>query len=264
MRFLSRPIYYSWYVLAAISGINFANNATAIGVLTVFIVPLTIEFAWTRTQISAVTSVGAVLGALMSPLTGRLTDRLGARTPLTLGALFIVLATLSLASMQSLLWFYLSFGLARLADQAFIQTPAPPAIAKWFQRHRGRAMAVLFFSSSAGGVTLPILVQAIIMTWSWRLAWVILSVIMIVLGLLPCALLVKREPGELGLSVDGATVPEAVAKSPLTAEEGVHAVASEGHELWQLDKALKSPTVLLANYYGSQYLGSIYGLLRAV
>jgi hypothetical protein len=87
---------------------------------------------------------------------------------------------------------------------------------------------------------------------------------MIVLGLLPCALLVKREPGELGLSVDGATVPEAVAKSPLTAEEGVHAVASEGHELWQLDKALKSPTVLLANYYGSQHLGSIYGLLRAV
>jgi MFS family permease len=208
-------------------------------------------------------------------------------------------------------------------------------------------MAVLFFSSSAGGVTLPILVQAIIMTWSWRLAWVILRVIMIVLGLLPCALLVKREPGELGLSVDGATVPEAVAKPPLTAEEGVHAVASEGHELWQLDKALKMPTlwllligifmggvactgvglhvvphliqqgvapqaavgavsisflmsslgtllwgftadrlsaryllavvqgfsdaglgllptVLLANYYGSQHLGSIYGLLRAV
>ena len=61
----ARRPYYGWYVLAAVSGLNFANSATAIGVLTVFIVPLTAAFGWTRTQISAVTSVGAVLGALL-------------------------------------------------------------------------------------------------------------------------------------------------------------------------------------------------------
>jgi len=245
MRFLSRPIYYGWYVLAAVSGINFANNATAIGVLTVFIVPLTTEFAWSRTQISAVTSIGAVLGALTSPLTGRLTDRLGARVPLTLGVIFIVLATLGLASMRSLPGFYLSFGLARLADQAFVQTPSPPAIAKWFQRHRGRAMAVLFFSSSAGGVALPILVQVIIMTWGWRLAWVILGATVLVLGLLPCALLVKREPGELGVSVDGAIAPETVAQHPSRAEDAVHGTVYGGDESWQLGEALKTPTLWL-------------------
>jgi hypothetical protein len=78
MRFLSRPIYYGWYVLAAISGINFADNATAIGILTVFIVPLTLSLPGPGLQIYTVISVGAVLGALMSPLTCRLTDRLGA------------------------------------------------------------------------------------------------------------------------------------------------------------------------------------------
>src|ERR671935_3064300 len=102
MRYWGRRVYYGWFVLAAVSGISFANNATAIGVLTVFIVPLSADFGWTRTQMSAVTSVGAVLGALAAPVTGRLTDKLGARLPLTLGASSIVLAMLSLAFMQSL------------------------------------------------------------------------------------------------------------------------------------------------------------------
>jgi MFS family permease len=141
MRKPARGPYYGWYVLAAVSGLNFANSATAIGVLTVFIAPLSADFGWTRAQISAITSVGAVLGALAAPFTGRLTDRLGARLPLTLGASCIVLAMLALASMPSLMWFCVGFGLARLADQAFVQAPSPPAIAKWFQRYRGRAMA---------------------------------------------------------------------------------------------------------------------------
>ena len=79
MRNRGRRLYYGWFVLAAVSGINFANGATAIGVLTVFIIPLSEDFGWTRTQISAVTSVGAVLGALAAPFTGRVTDKLGAR-----------------------------------------------------------------------------------------------------------------------------------------------------------------------------------------
>jgi len=35
-----RRFYYGWFVLAAVAGLNFANGATAIGVLTVFMIPL--------------------------------------------------------------------------------------------------------------------------------------------------------------------------------------------------------------------------------
>ena len=171
MRYLGQRLYYGWLVLAAVAGLNFANGATTIGVLTVFILPLTEAFGWTRTQISVVTSVGAVLGALTAPFMGRVTDRFGARLPLTLGGVCIVVALLYLAAVQSLLGFYVAFSLARLADQGFVQVCSPPAIAKWFQRYRGRAMAVLFFTSSAGGATLPLLVHFVIQTWHWRVAW---------------------------------------------------------------------------------------------
>jgi MFS family permease len=245
MRTPGRGLYYGWYVLTAVSGLNFANSATAIGVLTVFIVPLSTDFGWTRTQISAVTSVGAVLGALAAPFTGRLTDKLGARLPLTLAASSIILAMLSLASMQSLTWFYLGFGLARLADQALVQAPSPPAIAKWFQRYRGRAMAALFFASSAGGVALPILVQVVITAWHWRLAWVTLGGIMLVMGLLPCALLVRRQPEDLGLPIDGEMPSEQAASSPTISLHEGDEPSSKRAETWQLREALTTSTLWL-------------------
>ncbi|MBI3326237.1 MAG: MFS transporter [Nitrospinae bacterium] len=245
MRHLGRRPYDGWFVLAAVSGINFANGATSIAVLTVFLLPLTEAFGWTRTQISAVTAIGAVLGALAAPFTGRLTDSKGARLPLTLGGLFIVLATLNLAAMQSLSGFYLAFGLARLADQGFVQVPSPPAVAKWFQRYRGRAMAVLFFSASAGGVVLPLLVQLVITVWHWRMAWVMLSGIMLVMGFLPCALLVRRQPEDLGVHVDGESPSEQGVITPPPPGDETPAAQRSGEVVWSLKDALKTPALWL-------------------
>jgi len=240
MRHPLQRLYYGWFVLAAMCGINFANNATAIGVLTVFIIPFSEEFGWTRTQISAVTSVGAVLGAIAAPLTGRLTDKFGARLPLTAGGVIIVLASFGLATMQSLPTFAIAFGVARLADQACIQSPSPPAIAKWFQRYRGRAMAGLFFASSAGGVVLPLVVQIVITAWHWRAAWVILSVIMLCMGMIPCAWLVRRQPEDFGWPLDGVgpRLP-AVEDHTVAGKARRHATAKEVPP-WRLGEALTS------------------------
>ena len=70
MKILYRRIYYGWWVAAAASGIEFANAATAIGILTVFVVPMSEEFGWNRTEVAGATSLGAVLGAALAPASG--------------------------------------------------------------------------------------------------------------------------------------------------------------------------------------------------
>ena len=67
-------LYYGWWVLASISGIGFANAVTSIGVLTVFILPISDEFGWTRTQLSGATSVRPILGVAAGPGVRRLSD----------------------------------------------------------------------------------------------------------------------------------------------------------------------------------------------
>ena len=52
-----RNAYRGWHVLAAISGMNFANGATTIGVLTVFVLPFAEDFGWSRTEIAGATSI---------------------------------------------------------------------------------------------------------------------------------------------------------------------------------------------------------------
>ena len=57
---------------------------------------------------------------------------------------------------------------------------------------------------NAGGViVMAPLVQLVISAWDWRAAWVMLAGVMLVVGALPAFLLVRRQPEDLGLRVDG-------------------------------------------------------------
>ena len=237
MRLLGGKIYYGWLALAAISGINFANSVTSIGMLTVFVLPMSNEFGWNRTQISGATSVGAILGAVAAPVMGRVSDRIGARAILSFGGLLIVVAMVYLSLMQTLLGFYFAFGMARLSDQGFVQSVSPPAVANWFLKYRGRAMAGLFFATSTGGIILPLLAQTVIQGWGWREAWGVMAVVMAVVGVTPVALIVRRQPEAIGLQIDGRKTAEASAatmKTRVTYEQ-----------LWTVSEALRTPTYWL-------------------
>ena len=254
MPLLGKKIYYGWLALAAISGINFANAVTSIGMLTVFVLPMSDEFGWNRTQISGATSVGAILGALAAPVMGRISDRVGTRVILAAGGILIVAAMVYLSLMQTLLGFYFAFGIARLSDQGFVQSVSPPAVARWFFRYRGRAIAGLFFASSTGGIVLPLLAQAIIQGWGWREAWGVMAVVMGVVGLVPVVILVRRQPEDLGLQIDGMETPHQ------TQSKSEKQQADEPS--WSLSEALRTPTywLVLAAVFTTGIAGTGIGL----
>lgn len=200
-------MYHGWFVVGAAGGIEFANAATAIAILTIFIIPMTEEFGWNRTQRSGATSIGAVLGASLAPFTGRLVDRIGSRLPLVAGGLLVAAGCLYLASIQSLLGYYVAFIIVRTADQGLIKIGAAPAVGKWFHRYRGRAIALVFFGGSVGIILLAPAVQLVIDAWGWRAAWRLMGVLMLCLGVIPCLALIRRQPEDMGLAVDGGPGP---------------------------------------------------------
>ncbi|MCH8351626.1 MAG: MFS transporter, partial [Chloroflexi bacterium] len=105
---ISRRVYYGWFIVAAAGSMEFANAASAISILTIFVNPMAEEFDWSRTEISGATSLGAILGASLAPFTGRLVDRVGSRWPLALGGVAVALACVYLSAMQTLLGFYIA------------------------------------------------------------------------------------------------------------------------------------------------------------
>ena len=233
-------IYYGWWVAAAASGIEFANAATAIGILTIFVIPMSEEFGWNRTQVAGATSLGAILGALVAPFAGRLVDKIGSRLLLATGGILVTMACLYLALAQTLLGFYVAFTLARISDQGLIKIGAPPPISQWFVRYRGRATGLVFFGGSAGMIVMAPLVQLIIGAQGWRTAWVVLAGAMFFLGVIPCALLVRRRPEDMGLAVDGG--PAAGNPESFTEQADI---ATDQEPQWTLGQVVRTPTFWL-------------------
>ena len=133
-------------------------------------------------------------------------DRLASRMILVLGGLLVAGACFYLAVTQTLIGFYIAFTFARTADQGLIKISTSPTVAKWFLRYRGRAIAMVFFGGGLGIIILAPTVQFVMGAWGWRAAWVMLGGLMLVLGVLPSALVIRRQPEDLGLRMDGASL----------------------------------------------------------
>ena len=91
------PFFYGWVVLGCLCLSGFARQGPAVATLSVFIVPMTAEFGWSRAAIAGAVSLGGVLAAFAAPLLGPVMDRRGARLILCLAVLGTGLSTLALS-----------------------------------------------------------------------------------------------------------------------------------------------------------------------
>ena len=214
MRLWPKSLYYGWVVAGASGSIGFANAASAISILTIFVVPMSEEFGWGRTEIAGATTLGAILGAALAPFIGRLVDRFGSRLTLVIGGGVIALGCVYLSLMQTLTGFYVAFTISRIADQGGVKIGTSVAAGKWFQRYRGRATGLVFLLETVGVIVLAPLTQLVIGQWGWRSAWLMLAAVMLALGVIPCALWVRRQPEDMGLAVDGGRVSDSGGVAP--------------------------------------------------
>src|SRR3990170_4263690 len=99
------PFYYGWVILDCVCAAGFSRQGSAVATLSIFVEPMTGEFGWSRTAISAAGSVGGVLGALVSPALGPFLDRNGARAVLGAAVLVTGFSLVMLSFTQSLAHF---------------------------------------------------------------------------------------------------------------------------------------------------------------
>src|SRR5215207_8626841 len=73
----------AWLVVAASSvGLFFHFGSLLVNSFSIFLKTLCDQFSWTRGQVSIAFSLAALTAMLTMPVTGWLTDRLGARRPI--------------------------------------------------------------------------------------------------------------------------------------------------------------------------------------
>jgi sugar phosphate permease len=194
--------FYGWIVLACICLAGFARQGPAVATLSVFVVPMTDAFGWSRTEMAGAVSLGGVLAAFVSPLLGPVLDRRGARLILCLAVLGTGLATMALSLVQSLVMFYLLFCFARMVWAGPYDLGLYGALNNWFVARRALATSIGTLAQMSGLVVLPIIAQLAMHDGDWRDGWIAIGTTVLAVGFLPVWLFVVRRPEDVGLVPD--------------------------------------------------------------
>ena len=204
-----RTWFYGWTIVIIVSVISFAGGVETNPVLGVFQGPMTEDFGWSRAIYTLPMSIGSFLGGFGALLVGPIMDRYGARwimaTAITLMGLTFVL----MAGVQEL-WHHFALqiiGRAVIASTFFMVVGV--VIPKWFILMRGRAVAFANLGQRVGQITFPVMAERILLTSSWRTAWIAMGITVWVSSLLPTILFLRRRPEDRGELPDGVDIRDA-------------------------------------------------------
>jgi sugar phosphate permease len=205
------PFYYGWVILACVCAAGFSRQGSAVATLSIFVEPMTHEFGWTRTEISAAVSAGGILGALVAPALGAFLDRNGARAVLGLAVLLTGVSVLLLSFTQSLAFFFLFYCIARMSFAGPYDLGIYGSVVSWFVRRRAFATSIATLAQMTGLVAMPLIAHFVMQAADWRTAWVAIGVTVLLIGFVPTWVLHMRRPEDIGQRPDGDPAPQALA-----------------------------------------------------
>jgi MFS family permease len=205
---MSKPVFRGWFVVAACFLCMLVSGGIGWFTFPVFIPSLKEEFGWTDLQLGLAVGIWAGVGALASPLIGRIVDRFGARWIMIVGAVGGGLLTMALGEVRSLGQLYGVIFFAAIFNAAGTYVPVASSISRWFVRGRGLAMSIAMAGMGLGGFLMPNLSSFLIQTFGWRGAYRAFG-ILIWLVLIPAtARWIHGRPSDLGLAPDGDRDPD--------------------------------------------------------
>jgi predicted MFS family arabinose efflux permease len=171
----------------------------------VFFKPILNEFGWSRAMTSGAFSLSSVVSGLTAILMGKLTDRAGPRTVMTLCAVQLGLGFFLMSKIDTVWQIYLVLGIIVGTGMGGSFVPLMSTVARWFVEKRSMMTGIVAAGVSIGTFAGPPVANRLISILGWRTSYAAMggtvSAIVILL-----AQILKRDPSEVGQSAYGASV----------------------------------------------------------
>jgi MFS family permease len=251
------PFFYGWVVLGVVMGSGFLAagvNNVAMGVI---FKPLSQDMGWSRSLTAGAIAAGTIGAGLLAPFLGRLADRVGPRVLLPLGAAAVGGLGIALSAVTQPWQFYAAYVPARALGQTLLFGVVPvTAVANWFHLKRPRAMGLLAMAIPMGAATMALFYQLLIAEFGWRSTFVALAVLLWTAVLVPGAVLLRRQPEDVGLLPDG-RAPSAHQPGPAGQRRPARPAALEHH--WTFTAASRTPALWLLAISAALYTAASGG-----
>ena len=244
------PFYYGWVVLAvgALGMIMTSPGQTY--TVSIFIEHFISDLGLSRSLVSALYTVGTLIGGFLLPWTGRLVDRRGVRRTMTAIAALFGIACMFMGTVRGAIMLAIGFTLIRWLGQGSLWLVSANAINRWWVLRRGTAMGLAGVLAAVVGLGgYPWAVDRLIPWFGWR--WTFASLGMVTVAILvPLAWwLLRDSPEELGLIPDGGAKPQAPVEEPRPEEN------------WAVSEAIRTPAFWILSLGSSSIAMLTTGLL---
>jgi MFS family permease len=196
--------YYGWYIVAVGFVANIASAFSLASTMSVFLKPLTADLGISRGVFSLLRSGESTIAAILAPFIGTLMDRFGGRWLMVCGALTAASGYVVLSHVENFWQFVtIRMSLVTLGDAFMGYIVINLAVARWFSRRRGRALAFTSMGTGFAKVCMPLAAATLMVWFGWRQTWLIFGILTFLLVVGPALLFVRRSPEDLGLEPDG-------------------------------------------------------------
>ncbi len=246
-------IFYGWFVLAATFFAMFMVTGARNGFGT-FVIPMGDELEWDRGTISLAIAIGWLCNGVSQPFIGRIYDRFGGRTVISVSLLVVGGCTMVLSLVNDIsvfglfvmdrFWFLVivyGFVISVASGGASLVT-IHAVLARWFSRKRGLAISISTAGASAGSLLLVPFAAFMIESVGWRTTWTVLGMFVVFFALPLAWMLVRNDPSDMGEQQDGGPAPgeaaggrDAARRGPLEVDYWRDALRSA--PIWQLTGA---------------------------
>jgi len=245
--------FYGYVIVFAAWLVMFVCTA-GVDTFSVFLPVLMEELGWASGTLSLGYTIGMVVVAVMSPVAGMLTDKIGPRQTVIIGAI-IGGVGLCLTSQISQPWhFYLTLGLIMPIgfSLAYI-IPTVATVRRWFTRKGALMGSLAMTGSGLGVVVFAPLVHSLIASYGWRATYLVLGITMAVGASIGGALLIKS-PELKGTYPDGTKPAQAMP----TRNEAEYTGRTEQ---WSASEAMRTSAFWCLILAQIGYFTAIVGLL---
>jgi len=231
------PFYYGWVVFAVVVSTSFTSRPLmSVAVLSVFVVPMTEAFGWSRGLFAGAVSLGGVCAVFISPFVGRWVDKYGAGVIIGATSAVAGVCAIGLSIIQQAWGFYALYVPGRMVFASPLELATSTALSNWFRRRRALVLALLGMSQGIGLSVMPVFAQWMISVANWQVAWTALGLYTLAAGIMPALLFMVRRPEDMGLEID--PVPNGGASTEVPA--GQTELYSKPEAQFTLEQALQT------------------------
>jgi sugar phosphate permease len=191
-----RSFHWAWVILGICFADLFINYSVRLG-YGIVLPEMIRTLGFSRTNAGTIFNAYLFVYITIAPLSGYLTDRLGARRVITACLLILGVGVLLMGTVQNLRTACLFFAITGLGATG-LWAPVLTLAQRWFAHHRrGFALGIMSTGYGLGFATMGVVFPLIVERFNWRYAWFFLGAGALVM-VLANAVFLRSDPENIG------------------------------------------------------------------